>query len=513
VTADDALAGYQAVFAAERIRAVGFIPLIAGRRLLGKFMLYWAEPRTFSARDAALAAVIGVHVAEALERARLQEAERRDYEAERAARERAEAAEARMSFLAEASVQLSSSLDYQVTLRKVAELAVPGLADWCVIDIGDGRDGALDRVAIVHSDPAKVEFAQETYRRYPPRAQMRAGVAQVMRAARSELYRDSELRELIVATAYDAEHVSRVEALELRSAIVVPIIAAGRTFGVITFATAESQRRYTDADVQMAEELGRRAGIAIENARLYEEEKRLRLEAQSAEQRHQAAAAELQRTLRDNELFAGILAHDLRSPLAAILTAVQFLVQEPERGYQRAAETLGHIMASGARMSRLIEQLLDFTRMRAGGAFKLERCAVDLETLCDQVATEIGVAQPDWELVLECYGDCGGAWDPDRLLQVLANLISNAGQHGSPGQAIRVTLDGQARDAVVLTVHNRGVVPKARLPELFAPFTGLHEGKSAGLGLGLFITKQIVVAHGGHIDVTSSAAEGTTFGV
>jgi PAS domain S-box-containing protein len=647
VTADDTLADYRPAFAAERIRAVGFVPLIARRTLLGKFMLYWDQPRTFSARDDALAAAIGIQIAEALERARLHELERRDYEAERVARERAEAAEARMTFLAEASVQLSSSLDYEATLRKVAELAVPRLADWCVIDIAGEGEGALNRVAIVHSDPAKVEFAEAMRRRYPPKSGAQLGVAQVMRTGRAVLHRD-DIAALISEVAHDAEHVWRIRALDLRSAMTVPITAGGRTFGVLSFFTAESMRRLTEADLQVAEELGRRTGIAIENARLYGEEKRMRLEAQAAEQRRaaieqklrvalgagrmgvwewsiatgrvtwsptlemvhglspgtfegtfeayqrdvhpddrdgllrslkqalesqreyhveyrivrpdgevrwvagygdvlahedglpvamtgvcmditerkqaehvrQASAAqleqtlrELEQTLRDNELFAGILAHDLRNPLAAILTAVQLLAQAPRGADERASGALQHVLASGARMTRLIDQLLDFTRARVAGAFELARHEVDLVALFDQVAAEIEGAHPHWRLAREVRGDCGGEWDPDRLLQVVSNLIANAGQHGTPGEIIRVTLDGRDPDCVAWAIHNRGEIPAALMTKLFVPFGGLREGKAGGLGLGLFIAQRIVAAHGGHIDVASSAASGTTFSV
>jgi PAS domain S-box-containing protein len=243
-------------------------------------------------------------------------------------------------------------------------------------------------------------------------------------------------------------------------------------------------------------------------------------ERKQAEHVRQASAAqleqtlrELEQTLRDNELFAGILAHDLRNPLAAILTAVQLLAQAPRGADERASGALQHVLASGARMTRLIDQLLDFTRARVAGAFELARHEVDLVALFDQVAAEIEGAHPHWRLAREVRGDCGGEWDPDRLLQVVSNLIANAGQHGTPGEIIRVTLDGRDPDCVAWAIHNRGEIPAALMTKLFVPFGGLREGKAGGLGLGLFIAQRIVAAHGGHIDVASSAASGTTFSV
>ena len=256
VTTDETLAAFRPVFAAEHIRAVGLVPLIARRQLLGKFMLYWDQPRTFSAHDDALALAIASQIAEALERSRLHEMERRSHEAERIARAEAQAAEARMAFLAEASVQLSKSLDHQVTLRKVAELAVPRLADCCAVDVAAGPDHELSRVTVVHANPTKAELAQAALRRYARNPDAQRGVPQVLRTGRSELYRELS-DELLVETGPDPERIELIRSLEIGSVMIVPIMTGTRTLGAISFMTGESGRRYGESDLQMAEELGR----------------------------------------------------------------------------------------------------------------------------------------------------------------------------------------------------------------------------------------------------------------
>src|SRR5215208_3815036 len=170
-------------------------------------------------------------------------------------------------FLAEAGTTFSSSLDYRTTLASVARLAVPYLADWCVVDILE-EDGSLDRLAMTHQDPEKVALARELEERYPPEPDAPRGVAQVLRTGQSELI--SEISEpLVEEAAYDAEHREILQGLGLKSYMIVPLVARGRTLGVISLVSAESGRRYGQAELELAEELARRAALAVDNARLY----------------------------------------------------------------------------------------------------------------------------------------------------------------------------------------------------------------------------------------------------
>jgi GAF domain-containing protein len=175
--------------------------------------------------------------------------------------------QAKLTFLAEASGELGRSLDYEATLAKVARLAVPTFADWCAIDLV--RDGDLHRLAVAHVDPDKVELARELAERYPADRDAMSGPWHVLRTGQSELLEVTE--EMLVAGARDAEHLRIARELSLRWVITVPLIARERVLGVITWVAAESGRVYTPDDLAFAEELGKRAAVAIDNSELHSE--------------------------------------------------------------------------------------------------------------------------------------------------------------------------------------------------------------------------------------------------
>ncbi|HEV7146928.1 MAG TPA: SpoIIE family protein phosphatase [Pedococcus sp.] len=176
--------------------------------------------------------------------------------------------QAKLRFLAEASAELASSLDYEATLANVARLAVPTFADWCAIDrVTDGR---LQRLAVAHVDPAKVQLARELAERYPSDPNAPVGAWNVMRTGQSELIAEIT-DDMLVAGAKDEEQLRLARELRLRSVVTVPLIARGRVLGVITWVSAESERTYTHEDVAFAEDLAKRAAIAIDNSELHSE--------------------------------------------------------------------------------------------------------------------------------------------------------------------------------------------------------------------------------------------------
>jgi two-component system sensor histidine kinase/response regulator len=222
---------------------------------------------------------------------------------------------------------------------------------------------------------------------------------------------------------------------------------------------------------------------------------------------------ELANALRLNEMFVGILGHDLRNPLGAIILGAQLLERQLSDETQR--RTLERITTAGRRMTDMIEQLLDLTRARlAGGVgFVRARGRVDLAELVQRTVDELRVAHPQKEISVEASGDGCTRGDGDRLLQLFSNLIANAIYHGAATTGVRVKVQGQASELTV-QVHNQGVIPPELLPTIFDPFRSGHPStKSRGLGLGLFISQQIAVAHGGCIKVESSEAAGTRFTV
>jgi PAS domain S-box-containing protein len=238
------------------------VPLMHERRAVGAIGLTFDESREFEAEEIDFILTVARQCAAAVERARL-------YAAEKSARAAAEAARRRAVFLAEAGALLDSSLDYAVTLQRVATIAVPEVADWCGVDLV-GERGTLDRLAAAHVDPSKTQLAEDLARRYPPDPDSSEGVMKVIRTGRSTLL--SEIPPaLLEAVAQDAEHLEILRGLGLHSAMLVPLRLRGRTFGAITFVSAESSRRFGDEDLALAEELARRAATAIDNARLYSE--------------------------------------------------------------------------------------------------------------------------------------------------------------------------------------------------------------------------------------------------
>jgi signal transduction histidine kinase len=217
-------------------------------------------------------------------------------------------------------------------------------------------------------------------------------------------------------------------------------------------------------------------------------------------------------TLRLNEMFTAVLGHDLRNPLNAILTAAQLLEHRSED--PSVKKTAARMLSSAKRMSRMIEDMLDLARARLAGGIPLKREPADFGALVHRVVQEHQAAFPDRKIELRAEGDVTGEWDADRLAQVASNLIGNALQHGHPSCAVEVRLESSPGDTVVFSVANEGCIPPEVLPHLFDPFRG--GGRSAvrneGLGLGLYIVQQIVLAHQGRIDVESGETR-TTFRV
>jgi signal transduction histidine kinase len=208
--------------------------------------------------------------------------------------------------------------------------------------------------------------------------------------------------------------------------------------------------------------------------------------------------------------FIGVLSHDLRTPLGAI-TAGAALLNLPEDNPQRRSWVVTRIMSSAQRMERMIGDLLDVTRARLGGAMPLRRRPVDLQQVCEEAIIELRAAQSNAVARLQAAGDLRGEWDPDRLTQVVSNLVGNAIQHGD-GTPITLIAHGDG-DSVTLAVHNGGSpIPPDVLPFVFEPLArGCGESPGHSIGLGLFIARAIVLAHGGDIQVTSSTDAGTTF--
>jgi PAS domain S-box-containing protein len=242
--------------------AVACVPLLVEGRAIGGISVALPVPQAFDHEDQEFLLALAGQSAQALERARL-------YEETEAARAVSEAAERRMAFLAEASAILAQGLlDFEATLSNVARLAVPDFSDWCAVDLIES--GAIRRVATAHVDAAKQALATDLQERLPLDPNAATGVPNVIRTGRPELLPDIP-DELLVASIADPDLLELVRRLGLRSIMIVPLVARGRTLGAMTFAAAESGRHYGQADLVLAEELAQRAALAVDNARLYQD--------------------------------------------------------------------------------------------------------------------------------------------------------------------------------------------------------------------------------------------------
>lgn len=225
---------------------------------------------------------------------------------------------------------------------------------------------------------------------------------------------------------------------------------------------------------------------------------------------------DLERAIQLSDLFVSILGHDLRTPLGAVMLSAETIIRlAPD---SRALRPASRILTVVHRMTRMIEQLLDYARVRQGHGIPMQPRSANLGEICHPIVQEIEDAHPQASLVVRETGELSGVWDPDRLAQVMSNLVGNAVQHGAPGGAVEIELDGSDPILVRLRVHNAGSIPEDVVPTLFEGFkraawqASARTGK-AGLGLGLFIAREIVRAHGGDVGVRSSDAHGTTFEV
>jgi signal transduction histidine kinase len=224
----------------------------------------------------------------------------------------------------------------------------------------------------------------------------------------------------------------------------------------------------------------------------------------------QQQVEELRQALQVNELFIAVLGHDLRTPLSAIMHGaelIQLLSTET-----KVTDTAKRIYSSGDRMDKMVRQLLDLAKIRAGG-IAMVKVKSDYSTVCKRIIEEIQAAYPSADIRLECRGDLAGAFDGDRMSQILSNLVSNAVQHGEAGAPVLLAVDGSRPQQLIARVYNKGAIPAETLERIFKPFHSAGTGRSArnGLGLGLYIVKQFVEAHDGTVAVTSSHNDGTCF--
>ncbi len=520
--------------------------------------------------------------------------------------------------LSEASTALASSLDYASTIATVARLLVTHLGDYCMIDL-IGDDGRFERLELAARDPSKEALVRRAMD-YPPSMAPDSPFRQVLETHRPRLVAEVT-PSWLDALAGDPVYREILGELAPRSAMLVPLVVRGRAIGVIKLLSSDPGRTYDVGDLAFAEDLGARAALAVDNARLYREarealalvdtfvssapvgfalldrglryvrvnetlaamtgmpveeclgravhevdpgdaqgaqaalrrvletgeavlnvESRVERASSLGDLRHLTSSyypvrdpdgsieaigvvvtditerTRTERELREDaafrERFVGILGHDLRTPLSAVMVGTTLLLRQ-EGLAPPQARVVRRIAESARRMERMVGDLLDFTRSRHRAGIPVSPQPMDLHELCGAVIDEIHLTYPDRNVEIATRGDGRGTWDPDRIAQLVSNLVVNALDYSPAGTPVRLTVAGND-DSVFISVHNLGApIPPEAQATLFDPFRrGMHDAMTArpsrGLGLGLFIVAQIVKAHGGSIEVRSGA-EGTSF--
>jgi PAS domain S-box-containing protein len=469
------------LYKSEGIRSLLAVPMRIHGDASGTLTYYYRQPHRFSDRELRVATALANLSGSAISTAEL-------YEEQSRLRAAAEAAERQAKLLAEASTLLASSLDYETTLAQVAGLAVPDLADWCAVDVL-GEEKSIIRLAVAHADSAKIEWANELQRRYPPDPNDTRGVPGVLRMGKSELYPEIP-DEMLVASARDQEHLRIMREIGFTSAMVVPLSVRGKTFGALTFVTAESRRRYEAADLAFAEDLGRRAAVAIENARLYRD-------------------AQESNRLKDE--FLATVSHELRTPLTAVLGWAHMLRAGKLDG-ERETLALEAIERNARSQAQLIDDLLDVSRIITG-KLRLDVRQVDPGSFIESAIEAVRPAAEAKEIRIQKVMDTGVvsvAGDPARLQQVVWNLLSNAIKFTPKGGRVQVRLE-RVNSHVEITVSDTGVGIKPEfLEHAFERFRQADQTTTrdhGGLGLGLAIVRHLVELHGGTA-VAESPGEG-----
>ncbi len=469
---------------ARGVRSVLALPILHQGTLVG--VLYLENnlaTRVFLPARLQLLQLLSSHIATSLRNSQLFERLTREVDERRRVEEA-------VRFVAEAGSVLADTLDFQETVNRLATLAVSGLADWCVVlAIEDGR---LRRVAAAHRDPAKEGLLRGLDA--GPRGPMASANLMPALAGWTPLLLDPVDDQTLERFVDDADTRRIMRQLGARSAMVLPLTAHGRAAGALTLVRADPDRPFGARDLALAEELARRAAMALESARLYRE---------------------AQRAIEVRDEFMSIASHELRTPISSMLLMIQGLQEEVKRANPSLwPSSLDLIARQVYRLRALADDMLDVNNIQSG-RMPLHLAEVDLVAVVREVLGRFAVEleRTCCRVDLHTPAVLLGWWDRVRLEQVVANLLSNAIKF-APGLPVEITLLGSDGRARLMVVDRGQGIPADRLPHIFGRFErGVSASHYGGLGLGLYVVSEIVRALGGTVAVESALGQGARFTV
>jgi K+-sensing histidine kinase KdpD len=480
-------------FLRERVTSVMGAPLLLGKQVLGVVHVGMTHTHHYNEDDLALLELAAYRMALAIDQARL-------YEAERQARFKAEIAQDRLAFLAKVSEVLNVSLNYHSTLNDLAHLFVSGLADFCLIDLIDEKNGQFYDAIAAHKEPVKEKIIEEGLQHYPSAPNANENLTQLLQGDKAFLIPKVE-PERLKEIALSAAHLKLLEQLAPTSLILTPVLLRGQGRGIVILAQTSDQS-FKEEDLTLVEEVTRRAALALDNARLYEES---------------------QKAIRDRDTFLSVAAHELKTPITSLKGFAQLLSrrlvhQDKEKGEinsERFVKGLEAINTQSDKLATLVNQLLDVSRIEVG-KLNLEPSRVNLNELVkgavDLVQSETSRHTLDLALPEQVIAEV----DPIRFEQVIINLLSNAVKYSPEGGRVAVSLSYVANnDNIRFLVRDWGLgIPPEHRSQIFNRFYQAHQPRHlGGMGLGLYITRQIVELHGGRIEVQFPEDGGSCFEV
>lgn len=397
--------------------------------------------------------------------------------------------ERNQQLLAEAGAVLSSSLDYEATLLTVVELPVPVLADCCILDIVEverNETRRIRRIVSDHANPATAAVLRDLAANNGLTWSTPSRVVDVLRGGGAYIETDARWERDSIALPLARE-------LHAKSLMIVPLVAREHVVGAMTFVSTNAARRYSEMDLSLAREIAVRAAFALDNASLY----------------HSA-----QRANRARDEVLGVVSHDLRNPLSAISMCTRVLLESPPEGEEERRELLSTIDESVQWMQRMIRDLLDVSNIEAG-VLSMERSREDVAPLVESAVQML--ASPAADRSVSLYEDVppdvpAVNVDPERILQVLANLIANAVKFTEPGGKVTISAERKNNEVVISVADTGPGIPAEHLPHIFDRYWHARRtARTRGSGLGLAIVQGIVTAHGGRVAVKSELGRGSTF--